>query len=297
MKKVLSVILAAALAFGVTACGGSSSSETKAPTTAATQAATAAATSAADTKADTTTATQADGKITDAGVKTSGKLVMSTNAEFPPYEYHDSATDTGIGDFAGIDVEIAKAIAEKMGCELEIEDIAFDSIVPQITSGMADMGMAGMTVREDRKKSVDFSDTYATSRQVIVVKEDSEIKGLDDLSGKKVGVQQGTTGDILASDDDAIADKIERFNKAMEAVQSLSQNMLDAVIVDLEPAKVFVKEVPGLKILDEAYTNEEYAICVRKGNTELLNNINAALAELKADGTLDKIVGKYINAN
>lgn len=156
--------------------------------------------------------------ITGAGVKTAGTLVMSTNAEFPPYEYHDSATDTGIGDFAGIDVEIAKAIAEKMGCELKIEDIAFDSIVPQVNSGMADMGMAGMTVTEDRKKNVDFSDTYAISRQVIVVKEDSEFVGVEDLAGKRIGVQQGTTGDILASGDKNISEGVERYNKAMEAI-------------------------------------------------------------------------------
>lgn len=307
MKKVLSVLLSATLVLGLAACGGSSSATTAADTAAATTAAAtttaeAAATTTEAEKAETTTGaaeekTQGSAEITDAGVKTSGVLVMSTNAEFPPYEFHDSSSSVGVGDFAGIDVEVAKAIAEKMGCELQIEDIAFDSIIPQISSGMADMGMAGMTVTEDRKQNVDFSETYATSRQVIVVKESSEIAGIDDLAGKKIGVQLGTTGDILASDDKAIGDGIERYNKAMEAIQALSQDMLEAVIIDLEPAKVFVKEVSGLKILDEAYTDEEYAICVKKGNTELLDNINAALAAIKADGTLDKIVDKYINAN
>ena len=307
MKKVISVLLSATLVLGLAACGGSSSATTAADTAAATTAAaTTTAEAAADTteaeKAETTTGaaeakTQGSAEITDAGVKTSGVLVMSTNAEFPPYEFHDSSSSVGVEDFAGIDVEVAKAIAEKMGCELKIEDIAFDSIIPQISSGMADMGMAGMTVTEDRKQNVDFSETYATSRQVIVVKEGSEITGIESLAGKKIGVQLGTTGDILASDDASIGDGIERYNKAMEAIQALSQDMLDAVIVDLEPAKVFVKEVSGLKILDEAYTDEEYAICVKKGNTELLDNINAALAAIKADGTLDKIVDKYINAN
>ncbi len=316
MKKTLSVFLAAALAFGMMACSNANT------TTPATEAA-----SAEEVTTEEVTAEAADAEtekaaevgeggsednevgeevsaessddavvITGAGVKTAGTLVMSTNAEFPPYEYHDSATDTGIGDFAGIDVEIAKAIAEKMGCELKIEDIAFDSIVPQVNSGMADMGMAGMTVTEDRKKNVDFSDTYAISRQVIVVKEDSEFVGVEDLAGKRIGVQQGTTGDILASGDKNISEGVERYNKAMEAIQSLSQGMVDAVIVDIEPAKVFVSEVTGLKILDQEYTLEEYAICVKKGNTELLDNINAALAVLKADGTLDAIVDKYINA-
>jgi polar amino acid transport system substrate-binding protein len=310
MKKTLSVFLAAALAFGMIACSNPNTTTpaTEATTTeaasnndATTEAADAETTEAVsegDSEGEELTSTEiAEAiQVTGAGVKTPGTLVMSTNAEFPPYEYHDSATDTGIGDFAGIDVEIAKAIAEKMGCELKIEDIAFDSIVPQVNSGMADMGMAGMTVNEDRKKNVDFSESYAVSRQVIVVKEDSTYASIEDLAGKRIGVQQGTTGDILASDDNNISGGVERYNKAMEAVQSLSQGMIDAVIVDIEPAKVFVSEVEGLKILDQEYTEEEYAICVKKGNTELLDNINAALKALKDDGTLDAIVDKYINA-
>lgn len=315
MKKILSVFLAAALAFGVMACSNTNTTTpaTEAPTTKADAVDTATTEVAADETdaTEVTEAVSAEGnegeeatsteideaiQITGAGVKTAGTLVMSTNAEFPPYEFHDSASDTGIGDFAGIDVEIAKAIAEKMGCQLKIEDIAFDSIVPQVNSGMADIGMAGMTVTEDRKANVDFSDTYAVSRQVIVVKADSAFAGVADLAGKRIGVQQGTTGDILASDDASIGDGVERYNKAMEAIQSLFQDMIDAVIIDIEPAKVFVSEVDGLKILDEEYTEEEYAICVKKGNAELLDNINAALKALKADGTLDAIVGKYINA-
>ena len=182
-----------------------------------------------------------------------------------------------------------------MGCKLQIEDIAFDSVIPEVTSGKADIGMAGMTVTEERKQSVDFSDTYAEASQVIIVKSDSAIASPDDLKDKIIGVQTGTTGDIYATDD--FGDKnVERYNKGMEAVQALSQGKIDAVIIDREPAKVFVKENTGLKILDEAYTTEEYAIAVAKGNTKLLSNINAALAELKADGTLDKIVSKYITA-
>ena len=223
------------------------------------------------------------------GTAQAGVLVMATNAEFPPYEYHEGS------QIVGIDAEIAAAIAEKMGCELKIEDIAFDSIIPEVSSGKADMGMAGMTVTEDRKQNVDFSDTYAIARQVVIVRADSGIESLDDLEGLTIGVQQGTTGDIYASEDYG-DDHIERYAKGMEAVQALTQGKVDAVIIDNEPARVFVSENEGLVILDEAYADEEYAIAVKKGNTELLNQINAALAELKADGTLDAIVAKYISA-
>ena len=226
---------------------------------------------------------------TSGGTAQAGVLVMATNAEFPPYEYHEGS------QIVGIDAEIAAAIAEKMGCELQIEDIAFDSIIPEVSSGKADMGMAGMTVTEDRKVNVDFSDTYAIARQVVIVKADSGITSLDDLEGLIIGVQQGTTGDIYATDEFG-DDFIERYAKGMEAVQALSQGKIDAVIIDNEPARVFVSENEGLVILDEAYADEEYAIAVKKGNAELLEQINAALAELKADGTLDAIVAKYISA-
>lgn len=221
--------------------------------------------------------------------ETNGTLVMATNAEFPPYEFRDG------GEIVGIDVEIAAAIAAHMGMDFEVEDIAFDSIIPSVQSGKADFGAAGMTVTEDRKQSVDFSDSYATATQVIIVKDDNaEISTPDDLEGKTIGVQLGTTGDIYASD---IADAaVEQYNKGFEAVQSLLQNKIDAVIIDGEPAKVFVEQNEGLKILDEAFTVEEYAICVKKGNTELLENINAAIAELKEDGSLQEIVEKYITA-
>ena len=219
-----------------------------------------------------------------------GTLTMATNAQFEPYEYYD-------GDkIVGIDVDIAQAIADELGMELEIEDIAFDSIIPEIVSGKADMALAGMTVTEDRKASVDFSDTYATASQMIIVKEDSEIAGPDDLKGVTVGVQLGTTGDIYVSDLEADGTTVERYNKGFEAVQALSQGKIDAVVIDGEPAKTFVSETEGLKILDEAFTVEEYAIAVKKGNTELLDKVNGALETLKDNGTLDEIVAKYIKA-
>lgn len=216
-------------------------------------------------------------------------LVVATNAEFPPYEYREG------DEVVGIDADISAAIAEKLGMELKIEDMAFDSIVPAVVSGKADIGVAGMTVDPDRLENVNFSDTYAHASQVIIVKEGSDIKGSADLEGKKVGVQLGTTGDMYAGDY-AGEDNVERFNKGFEAVQSLSQGKIDAVVIDSEPAKAFVKEVEGLVILDEPLTEEDYAIAIAKDNEELLEKVNAALAELKESGKLDEIVAKYITA-
>ena len=178
--------------------------------------------------------------------------------------------------------------------DFEVEDIAFDSIIPEVTSGKADFGAAGITITEDRKQSVDFSEPYATATQVVIVQEGSEIQAVDDLEGKTIGVQLGTTGDIYVEDVEGAT--TERYNKGFEAVQALSQGKIDAVVIDSEPAKVFVAENEGLKILDEVFTTEEYAICVKKGNTELLDGINAAIAELKASGELQAIVDKYISA-
>ena len=216
------------------------------------------------------------------------KLVMATNAEFPPYEFYEG------DEIVGIDAEIAAAVAEKLGCELVIEDMAFDSIIAAVTSGKADFGLAGMTVTEERLESVNFSETYAHATQVVIVVEGSEITSVADLDGKTVGVQLGTTGDIYAED---IADAtIERYNKGFEAVQALTQGKIDAVIIDNEPAKVFVAENEGTKILEEDFAVEEYAAAIAKENTELLEKVNAALAELTEDGTLQSIVDKYISA-
>lgn len=222
------------------------------------------------------------------GAEKKTTLVMATNAEFPPYEYYE-------GDkVVGIDAEIAKAIADDLGYELVIEDMAFDSIIAAVQSGKADMGAAGMTVSEDRLKSINFTDSYAQASQVIIVKEDSAIASPDDLTGKRIGVQLGTTGDIYSEDiEDA---SIERYNKGFEAVQALNQDKVDAVIIDREPAKVFVAQNQGLKILDESFTDEEYAICVAKENTELLDKINASIQKLKDSGKLQEIIDKYITA-
>lgn len=218
----------------------------------------------------------------------SGKaLIMGTNAEFPPYEYHE-------GDaIVGIDADIAAAIAEELGAKLEISDMAFDAILPAVQSGKVDFGAAGMTVTEDRLQNVDFSESYATAIQAIIVKEGSVIASPDDLEGKLIGVQQGTTGDIYISDDFGDANT-QRFPKASDAIQSLSTGKIDAVVIDNSTAKAYVERMEELVILDTAYAEEEYAICVKKGNEELLKGINSAIAKLKESGKLDEIVAKYI---
>ncbi len=219
------------------------------------------------------------------------ELVMATNAEFPPYEYHDDETQK----IVGIDVEICDAIANELGRKLVIEDMAFDSVLTSVQTGKADIGAAGLTITEDRLKNINFSTPYATAAQVIIVPEGSDITTPDDLVGKKIGVQLGTTGDIYAEDiEDAT---LERYNKGFEAIQALAQGKIDAVIIDNEPAKVFVSQNDGLYIIDEAFTYEEYAIAIAKDNDQLLNDVNAAIKKLKESGKLDEIVNKYISAD
>lgn len=253
MKKLVALMLSVVMLMGLAACGG--------------------------------------GDAQTGGDSQSGKekLVMATNAEFPPYEYYEG------GEVVGIDAEVAAAIADKLGMELEISDMAFDSILVAVQSGQADMGMAGMTVTPDRLENADFSTTYATAHQVVIVKEDSPITTLDDLAGNKIGVQTNTTGDIYATDDFG-DEAVMRYNKGADAVVALNQDMIQAVLIDLEPAKSFVAANPGLKILETEYATEEYAIAFAKNNTELLDKVDAALQELIADGTVQQIVDKYIPA-
>lgn len=219
-----------------------------------------------------------------------GVLTMATNAYFPPYEYYEG------DEIVGIDADIAKAIADKLGLELKIEDMEFEAIILAVQSGKADIGLAGMTVRPDRQESVNFSDTYATGIQVVIVKEDSDIKSLEDLEGKKIGVQLMTTGDIFACEDFG-EDAVEQYNKGADAVMALTQGKVDAVLIDNEPAKNFVANNEGLKILDTEYAVEDYAACLNKENDALLEKINAAIKELKDDGTLQEIMDKYITAD
>ena len=277
MKKVSALILALAMCTAMlTACGGGNSNTTASTGSAAPAPTTSAATSEAGA---------------DEGYKLvkEGTLTMATNAYFPPYEYYDGQ------DIIGIDADIAQAIADKMGLELKIEDMEFDSIITAVSTGKADLGLAGMTVTPDRQKNVDFSDSYANGVQSVIVKEDSTIAKIDDLKGKKIGVQLSTTGDLTATDEFG-KDSVVQYNKGNDAVMALTQGQVDAVIIDNEPAKSYVEANKGLKILDTEYATENYAACISKDNAGLTKAVNKALAELKADGTLQKIVDKYIKA-
>ena len=221
--------------------------------------------------------------------ETKKTLVMATNAEFPPYEYYE-------GDkVVGIDAEVAALIAEKLGMELKIEDVAFDSIIPGVQAKKYDMGMAGMTVTEDRLKDVNFSDSYATGVQVVIVKDGGAIASLDDIAGKKIGVQTSTTGDIYASDEFGEENVVKYENGAL-AVEALKNGKVDCVIIDNQPAKSYVAANEGLKILETEYAVEDYAICFAKDNTELQEKVNTALKELIADGSVQKVIDKYIPA-
>jgi len=226
-----------------------------------------------------------------------GVLIMATNAEFPPYEFYEG------GQIVGIDAEIAAAIADKLGLELRIEHIDFDSVVPSIESGKYDMAMAGLTITEERKEQVNFTTSYATGIQVVIVPEGSAITSVDDLYADgafhTIGVQLSTTGDFYSTwflEDEGLA-SIERFNKGADAVMALSTGKVDCVIIDNEPAKVFVAQNPGLVILDTEFEVEDYAIAINKKNTELFEAVDAALRELIADGTVQAIIDKYINTD
>ena len=278
MKKISrrSFLAAAGLsvaALALTACGGSSSSV-------ASSVASSASSEAASTSA-------AAGELTTV---MAGKLTMATNATFPPYEM---TTDSG--DIEGIDVDTAKAIAEKLGLELQVDDMEFDAALLSVQQGKADIAMAGITVTDERKAVMAFSDSYATGIQSVIVPEGSDIASVDDLAGKKIGTQRGTTGYLYCSDDFG-EDAVVAYDNGLTAVQALNNGQVDAVVIDNEPAKAYVESNPGLKILDTEFAVEDYAIGVKKGNTALLEAVNAALEELKADGTLQAIVDKYIKA-
>ena len=235
--------------------------------------------------------------LTLTGMAMAETLKMGTNASFPPYEFYDDES----GEIVGIDAEVAAAICEKLGYELEIVDMDFDAIIPAVTTGKIDFGMAGMTVTEERMQSVDFTTSYATGIQVVIVKEDSEIVSVDDLfaegASHKIGVQQGTTGDLYCSWDieDEGLGSVERYKNGTDAVLALTSGKVDCVVIDNEPAKNYIAANEGLKILDTEYAVEDYAIALAK-DSELTAQINAALEELIADGTVQAIIDKYIVA-
>ena len=277
MKKISrrSFLAAAGLsvaALALTACGGSASSV-------ASSVASSASSAAASTSA-------AAGELTTVEA---GKLTMATNAAFPPYEM-----TTDAGDFEGIDIETAQAIADKLGLELQIDDMDFDAALLSVQQGKADIVMAGVTVTDERKAVMDFSDSYATGIQSIIVPEGSDIASPDDLAGKKIGTQRGTTGYIYCSDDFG-DENVVAYDDGLTAVQALNNGQVDAVVIDNAPAKEFIAANPGLKILDTSYAEDDYAIGMAK-NSPLEDAVNSVLEELKADGTLQAIVDKYITA-
>ena len=267
MKKLsiamLSMVLAGSML--LTACGGGNTQATE------------------DTGSDTQQSETAEN--TEGGV-----LRMGTNATFPPYEYVDENNEV-----AGIDADIAAAIADKLGMELEITDMAFDSLIPALQSDTIDIVLAGMTVDPERAESVNFTDSYATGVQVIIVPEGSDIASPDDLEGKNIGVQTGTTGDLYCTDDYG-QEFVKQFDNGPLAVAALLNGQIDCVVIDNEPAKNYVAANEGLKILDTAFANEDYAAALAKEDTELYEQVNTAIQELKEDGTIASIIEKYIPA-
>ena len=236
----------------------------------------------------TTTDEGTDSATTETAGTEGGVLRMGTNATFPPYEYVDENNEV-----AGIDADIAAAIADKLGMELEITDMAFDSLIPALQSDTIDIVLAGMTVDPERAESVNFTDSYATGVQVIIVPEGSDIASPDDLEGKNIGVQTGTTGDLYCTDDYG-QEFVKQFDNGPLAVAALLNGQVDCVVIDNEPAKNYVAANEGLKILDTAYADEDYAAAIAKEDTELFEQVNTAIQELKEDGTIASIIEKYI---
>ena len=288
MKKIIAMLLAVILVLGLVACGAKNepapAEEQPAPVE--------------EKPAEEPAQEPAEEAPEAAGLPTAtpGVLTMATNAAFPPYEYVEGS------EIVGIDAEIAGAIAEKLGLELQIDDMEFDSITIAVQGGKADIGLAGMTVTEERKEAVDFTVSYATGVQVVIVTEDSAITSVDDLFAEGanyvIGVQRNTTGDLYCTwdlEDEGLA-TVDRYSKGVDAVQALMTGKVDCVVIDNEPAKAFVESMGGLKILDTAYAMEDYAGAMDKTRPELYAAVNAALEELIADGTIAAIVNKYIPA-
>ncbi|MBQ9050228.1 MAG: amino acid ABC transporter substrate-binding protein [Lachnospiraceae bacterium] len=292
MKKYFALLLAGVMALSLAACGGSSSAPA-AP--AETQKEETAAEAPAEEKAEAE-APAAEEAAAEIKTVEAGKLHMATNAAFPPYEM---ISDNG--GFEGIDVEIATLIAQKLGLELVVDDMEFGSVITSVQGGKSDIAMAGLTVTDERKQNVDFTESYATGVQVIIVPEGSDIATVDDLANDKmIGVQDGTTGYIYCSspveDGGYGEDHVTSYPNGAMAIEALKGGKVDAVVIDNEPAKAFVQANAGLKILDTEYIVENYAIGISKDNNGLRDAVNNALKELIADGSVKLIVDKYINA-
>ncbi len=280
IQKFAAFALAAVMAFSMGACA---SNGTTAAASSSNASSNEAASSAASSAAESTSLDK---------IKADGFVTMSTNAEFEPFEYKDG------DNVVGIDVDISKKIAEKLGVQLKINDISFDTLITELNSGKSNFVAAGMTVTDDRKKNVDFSDTYFDASQAIIVLKGSAIKKPADLNGKKVGVQQGTTGDTYCTNEDGKSEvkvgSVERYNKGVDAVTDLINGKVDAVVIDNFPATKFAeKNSDKIEKLSDALTVEKYAIAVKKGDAALLNTINEVLSEMKSSGELDKLVNQY----
>ena len=283
MKKITALMLSSAMMLSLAACGGSASTDAVSSEAVSSEAASSEAVSTAEAAPAALTTVNA------------GKLTMSTNAAFPPYEM---TTDSG--EFEGIDIDVAAAIAEKLGLELQVDDMDFDAALLAAQNGKSDMVMAGVTVNEERQAVMDFSDSYAKGVQVVIVPEDSDIQSIDDMDGKMIGTQRGTTGYIFCSDTPENGgfgeEHVTAYDDGATAVKALLNGQVDCVVIDNAPAQEYVKANPGLKILETEFSNEDYAIGVAKGNTALLDAINGALKELIDDGTVQSIIDKYIPA-
>ncbi|MDD7221210.1 MAG: ABC transporter substrate-binding protein [Oscillospiraceae bacterium] len=287
MKKLLSLLLAASMCVVLlAACGSNGSADASKGAASSAPAASAAA-----------SGDKADGDAAEVKTIESGKLIMATNAQFPPYEMvadGDGVNGTG---FEGIDIEIATAIAEKLGLELQVDDMDFDAALTAVQQGKCDLVLAGLTYTDERAQLMTFSDSYAQGVQAIIVKEGSAIASPDDLANAAmIGTQRGTTGYLYCTDDFG-EDHVAAYDSGAAAVQALLNGQVDAVVIDKMPAETFAAENDGLKVLDTAYTTEDYCAAMNKDNEALTKEVNVVLAELKADGTLDQIVAKYINAN
>lgn len=270
MKKYLAMILAVMMAVSLAACGSGSGSSGSA-----------------------SAAKAAAGEFKTVE---EGKLHMATNAAFPPYEMTSDK-----GGYEGIDVEIATLIARKLGLELVVDDMEFGSVIISAQDGKSDIAMAGLTVTEERKKNIDFTESYATGVQVVIVPEDSDIQTIDDLKNdKKIGCQDGTTGYIYCSasveDGGYGEDHVTSYTNGAMAVEALKSGKVDAVVIDNEPARAFVAVNDGLRILDTEYLVENYAIGISKNNPELRDAVNNALTELISDGDVDLIIKRYITS-
>ena len=214
------------------------------------------------------------------------KLIMVTEASFAPYEYYSD------GKIVGVDVDIASEIAKEMGKKLVVKDVAFDSIIHEVKSGKADIGVAGISFSEERAKQVDFSVNYTTSKQVVIVRKNSKINDVSEINNKRIAVQLGSVADLYVSEE-YDNKNIIRQKKYLAAIQDLKDNKVDCVVMDELPAKQIVSENNDIRILDEALAEDNYGIIVDKGNTELLEVINRVINRLKEKGKIDEYVLRH----